>query len=452
MVRSRNQYWLGGIVLGLLVAGVWWGMAHNRAKPAPLDPSTPQSKEGSLRARMDQKIQRVEHNLQKSKTPALYTALAEACMRKARVFHDGASYLRAERACQKALELDTNNYAAIRLIPWVQNGQHRFDEAVPAARRACAMEPKDPWNLGNLGDALLEIGEYESAAEVIQQMVDLRPDFASYSRASYVRELFGDPAGAIEIMGMAVRAANSRDPEQNAWSRVQLGNLYFNSGRYREARLQFQGAAEILPEYASAYVGLAKVQTAEQQFGEAVSSYRKSLAIVPTFDAVVGLGDLLIYQGKESEARKVFALLPEIEQHDRSHNIQPESFLSLFQADHDLNLPEALKTLERRAAHRKDIRTMDALAWAYYKSGRYQEALAASRKAMRLGTRDASFYYHFGMIQRQLGNLAQANAALQTALRINPAFHPIHVERARNELRELAVLSSKSNEKTPRES
>ena len=82
----------------------------------------------------------------------------------------------------------------------------------------------------------------------------------------------------------AVRAANSRDPEQNAWGCVQPGNLCLNTGHYREARLQFQRVGNFLPENASTYIGLAKVQTAEPRFELVRSSCRKSIAIVPTYD------------------------------------------------------------------------------------------------------------------------------------------------------------------------
>ena len=169
-------------------------------------------------------------------------------MEKARETGDGAFYGRAEAACQKALELAPNNYAALRLVSWVYSGQHRFREALAAARRALERDSRDPLNYGTLGDALLELGEYREGAEAIQKMVDLRPDVSSYTRAAYVRELFGDLPGAIEIMSMAVRAASSRDHEQNAWCRVQLGNLLFQAGRLADAEAQYQAALQIFPE------------------------------------------------------------------------------------------------------------------------------------------------------------------------------------------------------------
>ena len=48
------------------------------------------------------------------------------------------------------------------------------------------------------------------------------------------------------------------------------------------------------------------------------------------------------------------------------------------------------------------------------------EALGYSRRSLRLGTRDASFFFHRGMIERCLGRPAQARAAFSRALAINP--------------------------------
>ena len=51
-------------------------------------------------------------------------------------------------------------------------------------------------------------------------------------------------------------------------------------------------------------------------------------------------------------------------------------------------MPEAVTIAETVAAMRHDIFTEDALAWAYYKVGRLEDAYAASQRALRTGTHD----------------------------------------------------------------
>ena len=78
---------------------------------------------------------------------------------------------------------------------------------------------------------------------------------------------------------------------------------------------------------------------------------------------------------------------------------QTEAALALFLAEHDRKLPEAVKIAEAVAAARHDIFTDDALAWAYYKTGRLDDAFAASERALRTGTRDERILAHAAAIR-----------------------------------------------------
>jgi tetratricopeptide (TPR) repeat protein len=433
------------ILVAALVASFWLLQRRSKTPPssAALKEVSPPAGPGSL---ADQQIRVAEAKLRKHpENPHFYAELATAYMHKARESGDAAYYARAEAACTKALQLAPNNYAVIRLISWVYSGQHRFREALDAAKRALALDRQDPWNYGTLGDALVELGQYPEAADAIQKMVDLRPDVSSYTRAAYVRELFGDTEGAIQIMDMAVRAASPRDLEHSAWCRVQLGNLFFNTGRLAEAESQYVTALKIFPDYHYGLTGMGRVRAAQKKFQEAIQFYKRSLEIVPMQDTAVALGDLLLYLGRVEEAAKQFALLDIIEKINRANNMRPESQMALFYADHDQRLGEALQIAQQQARDRQDIRTLDTLAWVLYKSGRYQEALAASKKALRLGTKDALLYYHAGMIQAKLGHKNEAVAALNRALEINPYFHTRHAQEARAILDPLLAAQEAGN-------
>src|SRR5206468_7183344 len=100
--------------------------------------------------------------------------------------------------------------------------------------------PDDPWNFGTLGDSMMELGDYNAAADAYQTMVQLRPDMSSYNRAAYYRFVAGDAAGAIEIMKMAVDAG-SRSPENVAWCLVDLGNMQWKTGQVEAAARGYQG-------------------------------------------------------------------------------------------------------------------------------------------------------------------------------------------------------------------
>jgi hypothetical protein len=75
--------------------------------------------------------------------------------------------------------------------------------------------------------------------------------------------------------------------------------------------------------------------------------------------------------------------------------------MALFLADHG-DPATALAHARRAARQRDDIFTCDALAWTLYRNGRYGEAWEASRRARRLGTRDATLLRHAALIARRV--------------------------------------------------
>jgi hypothetical protein len=84
---------------------------------------------------------------------------------------------------------------------------------------------------------------------------------------------------------------------------------------------------------------------------------------------------------------------------------------------------------------RKSIEAEDTVAWGYYKNGRCREALVHSRRALRLGTRDALKLFDRGMIERCLGHEEAGRAFLRRALGINPRFSLLYAPVARKVLR-----------------
>ena len=98
--------------------------------------------------------------------------------------------------------------------------------------------------------------------------------------------------------------------------------------------------------------------------------------------------------------------------------------MAQFWCDHDRNLPEALDLARKELDVRHDVHSYDVLAWALCKNGRFKEAEAAMNQALKLGTADARFFYHAGMIQLGLGRSEKARAYLKRSLALNPGFSP----------------------------
>jgi tetratricopeptide (TPR) repeat protein len=138
--------------------------------------------------------------------------------------------------------------------------------------------------------------------------------------------------------------------------------------------------------------------------------------------------------GNLAEAKKQYQLVEYIGMLGHINQVLHNRDLALFYADHDIKLDESLALAQKEFEVRHDIYTWDALAWALYKSGKYQEASDAINNALRPGTRDALLFFHAGMIASRLGQTTQAKARLQEALEINPQFHVIYAAAARQQL------------------
>jgi tetratricopeptide (TPR) repeat protein len=139
------------------------------------------------------------------------------------------------------------------------------------------------------------------------------------------------------------------------------------------------------PDYPLAKIGQGKVEVARGDKDAALALYLDQVTRTPTLDLAARIGDLYAWRGNATEAERYYQMAEDVAGPGMA---QTEANLALFLAEHDRKLPQAVKIAETVASTRHDIFTEDALAWAYFKSGRIDDAYAASEQALRTGTRD----------------------------------------------------------------
>lgn len=327
--------------------------------------------------------------------------LAGAYVQKTRETTDYSYLDRATSLLDRILAVDNSDYEARRLLTATQLERHSFAEAAESSRKLIQIDGADSWNWGTLGDALIEMGQYDAAADAYQKMIELRPDLASYNRASHYRFLLNDMPGAIEIMKRAIEAG-SASRENVAWCMVDLGNLYFKSGQIALAKQSFTDALRTFPNYHPAYAGIGKTLAEMGDNKGAIENYRRAQDITPLPDYASALYDLYKKTGQNAEAARQMDLLDTIDKLSRAAGEKANRNLVFAFADHDIKLDRALELAEGELAFRKDIYSYDALAWALYKSRRYAEAREYMDKALKLKTPEPSFYVHVEAISKAL--------------------------------------------------
>ncbi|MEW5989287.1 MAG: tetratricopeptide repeat protein [Chloroflexota bacterium] len=403
---------LAGVLLGRFVNSRLTDTAVIANGPAP----------SPLQMSAEAYIQQLQEKLANNpENPSLYSQLGLAYLQRVRETADATLYTQADWAFTQALDREPELLDAIIGRGALALARHDFQGALGWGEKARAINPFRAEILGILVDAQVELGRYEEAVATGQAMVDLRPDLTSYSRVSYLRELHGETAGAIEAMQAAVDAGVP-GTEGTLWTTVQLGNLYFNSGDWAAAEALYQQAIQFKADYAYALAGMARVQAAGGDYEAAIAIYEPLVIRLPLPEFVIALGELYEVTGQMDKAKDQYDLVRAIQQLNASAGVDVDLELALFDADHGADPAQALVKARAAYQRRPSLYAADVLAWTLYQNGQYEEAQQYSQQALRLGTRDATLHYHAGMIAYALGNRDQARAHLQEALAINPAF------------------------------
>ncbi|MBI2925172.1 MAG: tetratricopeptide repeat protein [Verrucomicrobia bacterium] len=380
-------------------------------------------------------------------TVVAWVKLGDGLMQKSRESQDTRLLEEAESAYTKALALDPKHEDAMVGLAWVHNTEHEFDEGRRWAEKALAINPRLPQAHALLGDAAVELGDYDAAFEYYQKALDLRPDLSTYSRSAHLLWMTGDVRKARWLMQKAIDSGGPY-AENTAWCRAELALMLWRDGALLPAAQQAEQALKQAPQSPHVFAVLGRIKTAGKDFDAAIDCYRRAVEIAPSHEALVALGDLFLLKGRPEEAEKQYERLVQMHTAGTAHahganvHAHPSGHgnaqLAQFYADHDRNLDEALKEAESAYQTYKNVFVADTLAWCYYKKGLYEQARKTVRKALRWNTPDANIFFHAGMIYAKLGESNVARKYLYRALNLNPHFHPKHAPIAADTLKELA--------------
>jgi tetratricopeptide (TPR) repeat protein len=365
-----------------------------------------------------------------------YVDLANAYLQKVRETGDPSLYTKAEDLLDRAEKIEPHNPELFATRGILALARHDFGRALEFGERALALNPESARYYGIVGDAQIELGRYEEAISSYQKMIDHRPDFSSYSRVAYARELYGDPEGAIQAMQDAVDAG-APVPENKAWAYVQLGNLRFTTGQLEAAAKDYDLATKTLSNYPPGLAGQARIAAARGELEDAAALYQQAFDRMPLAEYAILLGDVYTEMGERQKAAEQYDLVRAIDKLYRANGVNTDMEIALFYADHDMKLQTSLQKARSAYDARPSIHAADVLAWTLYKTGNYREAQPFASEALKLGTRDALKLFHAGMIAKALGQKEQARAYLQQAIDLNPHFSLLYSDDAAAELKAL---------------
>jgi cytochrome c-type biogenesis protein CcmH/NrfG len=351
---------------------------------------------------------------------AAWLALGRADLQEAIRTSDPGYYGRAQQALTTAHRLRPSDETTIVSQGALALSMHDFAGALTLGTTARGLDRFDGDALAVLVDASVELGHYDEAATFLQQLLDLRPNVAALSRASYLRELHGDLPGSEAAMRDAAVAA-AATPPQRATIETFLGELALGRGAVDESAAHYDNALRLVPGLVNAEVGRARTLVASGRLTEAITELTATAQRSPQPAVAALLGDLQMLSGHQREADDAFALVRANDELLVANGVVVDLESAIFEADH--GQPGAALTYAQKAyAARHTIFTADALAWALYRTSRVSDALPYVEEALGVGSLSAQLHAHAALIYDAAGDASSAARELKVAIAQSPWF------------------------------
>jgi tetratricopeptide (TPR) repeat protein len=344
--------------------------------------------------------------------------LAGAYLARQRETGDVQDAVRAEGAARRSLELlARGNVTALTRLARSLLGQHRFPEALQAARRAAELDSAAELLVA---DVELELGHDAEARRAFARAgVDPTHPSAIILRARFA-QADGDLDGALRLLRQAARQADELTDlpaETAAWFHVMVGHTLIDRGRLDEGTTACRTALAIFPNDYRAMTGLAEAAAWRGEWDEVVSWGRRAVEASPQNpEALALLAEAAARLGDQAEAERRVRQLDEL-----AHSFPRiyDRHWALFCADHHRNRDEAYALAKKDLELRQDVGAYDALAWTAFKKGLLAEAEAALHSALERRPQTAMFFCHAETIARAGGQLAQADVFRARARELN---------------------------------
>jgi tetratricopeptide (TPR) repeat protein len=260
--------------------------------------------------------------------------------------------------------------------------------AVVCLRKALAIDPGNARAHNSIGVALQQLGQAEEALSHHQQALALSPDMAE--------------------------------------AHAGLGNAHRLLGRLEEAAGHYQNALSVKPGYAVAHNDIANILHVLGRSDEAIDHYQHALSTQPDdADAHYNLANVLAARGRRAEAIPHYATALEIRPGFADARNNLGNVLQM------LGHPdEAVAHYEAAAALNPGYAEAYNLGKACFALSRYEHAIAAYEKALRIDPSRAMLHNDLGAAHLVLGNLPEAYAAFAAAVARDPWNAAIHLNLA----------------------
>jgi tetratricopeptide (TPR) repeat protein len=192
--------------------------------------------------------------------------------------------------------------------------------------------------------------------------------------------------------------------------------------RYEEAEEHLANVLELAPDDFRAYLALGGVYSAQEKYREAADLYDRAVARIDEparehwniyYQRGIAYERLKEWPKAEPNFKQALELFPD----------QPQvlNYLGYSWVDMNMNLDEGLDLIKRAVELRpSDGYIVDSLGWAYYRLGRYEEAVTELERAVGLMPSDPILNDHLGDAYWRVGRKLEASFQWSHAKSLDP--------------------------------
>ncbi|MGW0704980.1 tetratricopeptide repeat protein [Streptomyces sp. NPDC002643] len=356
-----------------------------------------------------------------------WAVLGTAYVERARRAGAVTDYPKAARALRRSLTLRPHeNAAAVDGMAALATARRDFATARDWAERAVRDSPGRWTSYVLLIDAYDGLGRYRDAREILGELLELEvaPGAAAAVRARAASVYWDEGRREDAASAITDAAISAETPAEEAAWWVRAGELAWERGE-AEASLRYCGTAgRLIPGGdAEAEACRGRALAALGRAPEGVRAYRASLALRPSPQVALRLGELYEALGREEAARKQYGVVRALVRASAAAGVNDSLVLGALEADH--GDPEvAVRVLREEWRRQPGLGVADALGWALHRAGEDEEALRYALRATDRGrggeVRSAVRMHRRGEIEQALGLSASARRHLEEAGRINP--------------------------------
>lgn len=270
----------------------------------------------------------------------------------------------------------------------------------------------------NLATALNRSGGESFVRLYLQYAAALRPDSdAIQIQLAGIAEQQSDAETAIAHY----KKIPARSP-MKAIAELQLGLNLADLERFEEAEKHLKQSLVRNPEELRAYLALGGVYARQEKYREAAGLYDQAVERIekPTradwnifYQRGIAYERLKEWDKAEPNFKKALELYPD----------QPQvlNYLGYSWVDMNMNLEEGLELIRKAVDLRpSDGYIVDSLGWAYYRLGRYEDAVRELERAVGLMPNDPVLNDHLGDAYWQVGRKREATFQWRHALTMEP--------------------------------